>query len=234
MQRQLIYQQQQHRWGETLLDDVADLFSWLWWWLFHSPPSLPPQLPAFTRTSIVSRTNKATTLWALRVEIVTILCWSSVVPGGPPHVSSSCFTVNGELFLFSPSPGTTLLLASWGSVLKDADTLTATSSHAAYKKKMMKKVLNGIYIHSTVCITDVQCVFFESERLLSQFQSWLLIFIKGRPFIPCNLTQSNGRISRNALNPWDMLRINSKVHREPRLAFQTKEPRESWSSKVKL
>lgn len=90
----------------------------------------------------------------------------------------------------------------------------------------MEKVLNGIYIHSTVCITDVQYVFFESERLLSQFQSWLLIFIKGRPFIPCNLAPSNGRISSNALNPWDMLRINSKVHLEPRLAFQTKEPRE--------
>lgn len=92
--------------------------------------------------------------------------------------------------------------------------------------KMMKKVFNGIYIHSTVCITSVQYVFFKSERLLSQFQSWLLIFIKGRPFIPCNLTPSNGRISWNALNPWDMLRINSKVHLEPRLAFQTKEPRE--------
>lgn len=181
MQSKLIYQQQQHRWGKTLLDDVsasisgsAHLVSSLDFDDDSStvPPSLPPQLPAFTRTSIVSRTHKATTLWALRVEIVTILCWSSRFQ----------FLFYGErrALFFPLSPDVVLLLASWGSVLKDADTLTATSSHAAYKKiKWWKKVLNGIYIHSTVCITDVQCVFFESERLLSQFQSWLLIFIKG-------------------------------------------------------
>lgn len=148
------------------------------------PQSLPPQLPASTRTSIVSRTHKA-----------TILCWSSVVPGGPPHVSSSCFTVNGELLFFPVWQ----CCAAFGIVRQR----TKRGWHAHRyllprrlpKKNDVKKVLNGIYIHSTVCITYVQYVCFESELLLSQFQSWLLIFIKGRPFIPCNLTQCNGRIS---------------------------------------